>query len=198
MPNIRYYRNMNNEIEAKFLDIDKDELRAKLQAAGAELKRPEILMRRRVFYTGPNSFARVRDEGGQIVMTYKDFEDASSIMGVKEVNLTVENYEDASNFLLGCGLRMKAEQESYRELWLLDGCEITIDTWPWIPTYTEVEGHSEESVWAVAEKLGFKKEDALLGAVDDIYHKYYGVDQEVINQSTPVINFSMDPPEWVK
>ena len=189
---------MNNEIEAKFLDINKDELRAKLQAAGAELKRPEILMRRRVFYTGPNSFARVRDEGGQIVMTYKNFEDASSIMGVKEVNLTVKSYEDASNFLLGCGLRMKAEQESYRELWLLDGCEITIDTWPWIPAYTEVEGHSEESVWAVAEKLGFKKEDALLGAVDDIYHKYYGVDQEVINQSTPVINFSMDPPEWVK
>ena len=62
---------MNNEIEASFLDIDKDEIRAKLKAAGATLGYAEVLMRRVVFDTGPHSFARVRDEGDKIVMTYK-------------------------------------------------------------------------------------------------------------------------------
>ncbi len=189
---------MNNEIEAKFLDINKEEMRSKLQAAGAKMSYPETLMRRKVFFTGPHSYARVRDEGNRIVMTYKNFEDASSIMGVKEVNIIVENYEDAVNFLLGCGLEIKADQETYRELWLLDGCEVTIDTWPWIPTYIEIEGHSEEDVWAVAEKLGFDKKEALFGAVDDVYHRYYGIEQDVINLHTPIINFEIEPPEWAK
>lgn len=189
---------MNNEIEAKFVNINKDEMRAKLKAAGAEMQYPERLMRRKVFDTGPNTFARVRDEGGRIVMTYKNFIDGNSIMGVKEVNLIVNDYDDAVNFLLGCGLRLKSEEESYRELWLLDGTEVTIDTWPWLPTYTEIEGHSEEDVWATAEKLGFKKENAIFGGVDDIYNYHYGVDQDIINSKTPLKSFAMDPPEWVK
>lgn len=189
---------MNNEIEASFLDIDKDSYRAKLEAAGAECIKPEIMMRRTVFDSGPHSFARVRDEGDKIVMTYKNFEDEDSIMGVKEVNLIVNNYDDAVKFIAGCGLEQKAVQETYRETWVLDGVEITIDTWPWIPTYTEIEGPSEEAVWSVAERLGLKKEDAMFGAVDKIYNHYYGVDMDIVDFETPIINFEIDPPEWVK
>ena len=189
---------MNNEIEASFLDVNKDDLREKLKVAGAECIKPEIMMRRTVFDSGPHSFARVRDEGDKIVMTYKNFEDEDSIMGVKEVNLIVNNYDDAVKFIAGCGLEQKAVQETYRETWILDGVEITIDTWPWIPTYTEIEGPSEEAVWSVSERLGFKKEDAMFGAVDKIYNHYYGVDMDIVDFETPVINFEIDPPEWVK
>ena len=189
---------MNNEIEASFLDVNKDNLREKLKVAGAECIKPEIMMRRTVFDSGPHSFARVRDEGDKIVMTYKNFEDEDSIMGVKEVNLVVNNYDDAVKFIAGCGLEQKAVQETYRETWILDGVEITIDTWPWIPTYTEIEGPSEEAVWSVSERLGFKKEDAMFGAVDKIYNHYYGVDMDIVDFETPVINFEIDPPEWVK
>ena len=189
---------MNNEIEASFLDIDKDSYRAKLEAAGAECIKPEIMMRRTVFDSGPHSFARVRDEGDKIVMTYKNFEDEDSIMGVKEVNLIVNDYDDAVKFIAGCGLVQKAVQETYRETWVLDGVEITIDTWPWIPTYTEIEGPSEEAVWSVAERLGLKKEDAMFGTVDKIYNHYYGVDMDIVDFETPIINFEIDPPEWVK
>ena len=188
---------MNNEIEASFLDVDKDDLRKKLKAAGAECIKPEIMMRRTVFDSGPHSFARVRDEGDKIVMTYKNFEDEDSIMGVKEVNLIVNNYDDAVKFIAGCGLEQKAVQETYRETWILDGVEITIDTWPWIPTYSEIEGPSEEAVWSAAERLGFKKEDAMFGAVDKIYNHYYGVDTDIVDFETPVINFEIDPPAWV-
>ena len=118
-------------------------------------------------------------------------------MGVKEVNLIVNNYDDAVKFVAGCGLEQKAVQETYRETWLLDGVEITIDTWPWIPTYTEIEGPSEEAVWSVAERLGFRKEDAMFGAVDKIYNHYYGVDMDTVNYGTPIINFEIDPPAWV-
>ena len=189
---------MNNEIEASFYDIDKEEIRAKLKAIGAKLERPEGLMRRTVYDTGKHSFARVRDENDKIVMTYKIYSDDTDIMGCKEVNVVVDSYEEANKFMQGIGLHVKANQESYRELWLLDGVEITIDTWPWVPTYIEVEGPTEEAVWSVSAKLGFKKEDGHFGSVDRVYNHYYGVDMDIVNDATPIINFEMEPPEWAK
>jgi len=189
---------MKNEIEAQFLDINKDEIRKRLEEIGAELKKPEVLMKRTVFYTGEHSFARVRDEGDKIVMTYKNVSDDNSILGTKEVNVTVSDYEDAILFLQGCGLKAKAKQETKREVWVLDGVEITIDTWPWIPTFMEIEGPSEEKVWSTAKALGYGKEQAKYGSVDTTYQHYYGIDTDVINQHTPEITFEMTPPEWVQ
>lgn len=189
---------MGNEIEATFYDIDKDEIRAKLKDLGAKLIYPEFLMRRKVYDTGRGSFARVRQEGNGVVMTYKSYTDDTVITGCKEVNVKVDDYDAANLFMQGIGMKLKADQDSYRELWELDGVEITIDTWPWIPTYIEVEGPSEDAVWAVSEKLGYSKEDAHFGSVDRVYNHYYGVDMDIVNDGTPVINFEIEPPEWVR
>ena len=62
---------MKLEIEATFVDVDKKQLRKQLKHLGAKLVQPEILMRRVVFDTGKNSFARVRDEGKHTIFTYK-------------------------------------------------------------------------------------------------------------------------------
>ncbi len=189
---------MNNEIEAQFLDINKDEIRAKLKEIGATLKKPEVLMKRIVFYTGEHSFARVRDEGDKIVMTYKNVTDDHAILGTKEVNITVNDYDDAVLFMRGCGLKIKAHQESLRETWTIGDVEICIDTWPWIPTFIEIEGPTEESVWDTAAKLGLEKTKAKFGSVDTTYQHYYGVDTDVVNLHTPEITFEMEPPEWAK
>ncbi|MBR3253456.1 CYTH domain-containing protein [Candidatus Saccharibacteria bacterium] len=190
---------MNNEIEAQFLDIDKNEIRKKLEEIGAKCTKPEVLMKRVVFDTGPNSFARVRDEGNnKIVMTYKNVADEKSILGTKEVNVVIDNYENGILFMKGCGLEPKAEQESYRETWEYRDVEICIDTWPWLPTFVEVEGPSEKSVWDTAEKMGLKKEKAKFGSVDSTYQYYYGVEEDIVNLHTPKIMFDMDPPEWAR
>ena len=190
---------MNNEIEAQFLDINKDEIRDKLKSIGAELVKPEVLMKRTVFYTGEHSFARVRDEGeGKIVMTYKNISDDKSILGTKEVNVEIDSYDNGILFTKGCGLEIKAEQESYRETWRYGDVEICIDTWPWIPTFIEIEGPSEDDVWGTAAKLKLKKDDAKFGSVDTTYQYYYGIDTDTVNLHTPKILFNMDPPEWTK
>lgn len=194
---------MENEIEAQFLDIKKDEIRKKLAEIGAKLVKPEVLMKRVVFDLIPGQFVRVRDEGGgKIVMTYKNVQDDKSIMGTKEVNVTIDDYENGILLLKSCGLEEKAEQESLRETWIynIDGkeVELCIDTWPWIPTFLEIEGPSEKVVWDTAEKLGLKKEQAKFGSVDTTYEHYYGVDPDIVNFHTPKILFDMDPPEWAK
>ena len=193
-----YNQGMKNEIEAQFLDINKDDIRTKLKKIGAKLVKPEVLMRRVVFDLGKHSFARVRDEGGKIVMTYKNVSDEKSIMGTKEVNVTVDNYEDAILLLKSCGLRAKSHEESYRETWTIGDVEICIDTWPWIPTFIEIEGPSEESVWDTAKKLGFNKSEAKFGSVDSTYAYYYGIDEDVFNADTPEVTFDMKPPKWAE
>lgn len=186
---------MKPEIEAKFVNIDKTELRAKLQQVGAKLIQPEILMRRTVFDTGKGSFIRVRDEGKRIEVTYKRI-DELTITGAKEINLYVDDYDRAIEFIKVCGRKVKAEQETLREKWKLDDVEIDIDTWPWIPSTVEIEGQNELDVAKVANKLGFDMKNAHYGSIDNIYKLYYDVTDDDINYC-PEIKFT-PVPEWLE
>ena len=177
---------IQSEIEATFLDIDKPTLRQKIQSLGGKLLQPETLMRRTIFDSGTHSFVRVRDEGNCITMTYKYFADIS-LSGAKEINLIVNNYNNAVNLVKACGLQIKAHQETLREEWQLDDVELDIDTWPGLPTYVEIEGPSEASVKTAAAKLGFDYKDAQVGAVDQIYHFYYGVSQDEVNNCAEIV-----------
>ena len=67
---------IEKEIEVKFFPIVVDELRTKLEAAGATLKNPMRLMRRKVYGGEANpsmdcTYGRVRDEGDVITMSAK-------------------------------------------------------------------------------------------------------------------------------
>jgi len=171
---------MSLEIEATFVEINKDELRAKLKNAGAKLIKPETLMRRIVFAVGEHDFTRVRDEGNRVVLTYKNhFSD--TLTGTEEINVEVSNYEDTIAILKASGLRAKSDEDSYRETWELDGVEIDLDTWPWIPSYVEIEGPTVESVETVSQQLGFDMKDAIYGSVDEVYKLYYDVTSSYIN-----------------
>lgn len=186
---------MNLEIEATFIEINKDELRAKIKSLGGKLLQPETLMRRVVFDTGEHSFVRVRDEGNKIVITYK-YVHETSLLGTEEINLEVNDYDSAVAFLKKIGLKPKADQETLREEWELDGVELDIDTWPWLPTYVEIEGSSAEAVEAVVEKLGFDMKNAHYGSVDEIYKLYYDVTNDDINYC-PEIKFT-NTPDWLE
>ena len=186
---------MNLEIEATFLEVDKNEIRSKLKALGGKLIQPEILMRRIVFDLHSNhAFARVRDEGNRIVLTYKNHHN-DTLTGTEEINVEVNNYEDTIAILKACGLRAKSDEDSYRETWELDDVEITIDTWPWIPTYIEIEGPSEISVKSAATKLGYNMQNAVIRSVDSVYKLYYDVSSELINEQLSEFKFVDAPTE---
>lgn len=187
---------MNLEIEATFIEINKDKLREKIKSLGRKLLQPETLMRRVIFdLPGDNCFARVRNEGNKIVMTYKCHHD-NTLLGTEEINVEVNDYDSAIAFLGAIGLEAKAVQEALREEWELDGVELDIDTWPWIPTYVEIEGPSAEAVESVTQKLGFDMKDAHYGSVDEIYKLYYDVTNADINYC-PEIKFT-DTPDWLE
>lgn len=187
---------MDIEYEATFINIDKDEIRGRLKKAGATLIKPNFLMKRIVFElpTGheiPGGWLRVRDEGDKTTMSLKVV-NGDKIEDQKEIYLKIDNFTEGVKFLESIGARQKAYQESYRELWILDGVEVTIDEWPYLEPYVEVEGKSEKEVITASEKLGFDYAQALFCSVDTLYNKKYGVPFEVINHRTSRITFS-DP-----
>ncbi|NTW22015.1 CYTH domain-containing protein [Candidatus Falkowbacteria bacterium] len=189
---------MNIEYEATFFPVEKDEVRERLRLAGAELVRPEF-MQKRVTFKFPEGhdiyggWLRVRDEGDKVTMSLKVV-DGDTITDQKEICLTVDSFGEAEKFLLTVGCTKKAYQETRRELWRLDGVEITIDEWPFIEPLVEVEGESETAVRHVSEQLGFDYSKALFCAVGYLYKLKYGVALDEINNRTPKITFEMENP----
>jgi adenylate cyclase class 2 len=189
---------MEIEYEATFTDVDKDEMRQKLTQVGAELKREECLQKRTVFNLPKaneikGGWLRVRDEGDKITMSLK-IVDGEKIEDQKEVCLTIDDYAAAESLLATLGCEWCAYQETKRELWLLDGVEVTIDTWPFLEPFVEVEGASEEVVRVVSQKLGFIWEQAKFCSVDTLYNEKYEISLDVINNHTPKIVFDMENP----
>jgi len=189
---------MDIEYEATFANINKDKIRSKLFEAGASLIRKEFLQKRVVFNlpkgNGINGgWLRVRDEGDRITMSLKVV-DGDKIHNQKETQLTVDSFQEARNFLVNIGCEEKAYQESKRELWRLDGVDITIDEWPFLEPFVEVESKSEEQVKNVSEKIGFDYSQAKFCSVDTLYNEKYNVSIDQINNHTPKILFEMNNP----
>ena len=72
--------------------------------------------------------------------------------------------------------------------------EITIDEWPFLGPYVEVEGKSENEVRKTAEKLGFDYSKAKFCAVGTLYAEKYGITEDRVNNHTPEILFGMENP----
>jgi adenylate cyclase class 2 len=194
---------MKPEIEAKFLDVDHDQLRAKLTEIGAVCRQPMRLMKRKG-YDFPderlrhtqNGWVRVRDEGDKITMSYKQL-DNRELDGTKEVQLVIDSFEQADAFLKAVGLQASVYQETKRESWTWGACEIELDHWPWTKPYVEMEGPDEATLKELASKLGLDWAAVKHGSVEIVYRGEYDVADKDVND-IPVITFEEPLPDVLK
>ncbi len=169
---------MKTEYEATFINIDRVSITTKLKTIGANNARPEFLQRRVTLNLpkekrNENTWLRVRDEGDKVTVTLKTVE-GKTISGQKEILITVDDINQSVLLLEAIGCEKKSYQESKRELWRLEDVEITIDTWPFLEPFVEIEAPSESAVKEVVAKLGLNYGDAIFDTVDAIYKKKYG------------------------
>lgn len=187
---------METEYEAKFLNVDKEEVRGRLRAAGATLERPEFPQRRWVFNLpkekhSQHVFVRVRDEGGITTLTWKKFS-GEKIDNPKEIELIVDNFDKAVEILTELGCTPTSFQENRRELWHLDEAKITIDSWPFFEHFVEIEGTSEDIVHNASVKAGFEWDKALFCGVSKLFQMKYG--EHVLIREMPKLMFDMPNP----
>src|SRR3989344_7230841 len=191
---------MEVEIEAKFPEVDVEPLRARLRELGAYQEYPERLMRRKNFdfpdwrLEKVGGWVRVRDEGEKVTLSYKQLNDRT-LHGTKEITFAVDDFDKTCDLLDAIGLHAKAYQETKREKWLYGDVEVTIDTWPWIPTFVEIEGQNETSVRKTADDLGLDWRKAMHGSVENMYQMHYDFTESEIDH-WDLITFIPEP-EWL-
>lgn len=171
---------MKTEFEARVLEIDSTMLESKLKHLGAE-KVFDSLQRRYVYDFNPKSrgkWIRLRTNGEDTTLTIKEIVD-STISGTKELEIVVSDFDTTNSILEELGYNYRSYQENRRIRYLLDDVEIDIDTWPFIPTYVEVEGKSEEDVYNILKRIGYSKEESTTLDVTSIYQRY-GIDIDKI------------------
>jgi predicted adenylyl cyclase CyaB len=188
------------EYEAKFYPVDKELYRKKLISIGAVLLLPERKMIREVGDTRvnsmlkPHSAIRIRDEGDFIRLSYKtSAHDAGILSDQKEIDVKVSDFKKTKLIMEEAGVVFNRRQESLREEWAFNGTQITIDTWPGLDTYSEIEAESEEKVKEMAILLGFDWSKKIVMAVTKLYSIVYGLPKEEALEKASFITFENNP-----
>lgn len=174
---------MKTEYEIRVLEINKEEIINKLKKLGAT-KKGEFKQKRYVYDLVPKQegkWIRLRTNGKITTLTYKNII-SNTIDGTKEIELEVEDFEKANEFLEKIGFKNRSFQENRRIQYVLDDVEIDIDSWPMIPTYLEIEGNSEEEVNNMVKKLGLSNLKITPLNCDDIYREFYNIDISKIEE----------------
>lgn len=172
---------MAQEYETQVLDIDEREIEKKLRELGAK-EEPEILQRRWVFGMQDGEWIRLREVGDKVAICYKNRQ-GQDISGTEEIETEVQDFEKTAEILGKIDFKEKYYQENKRRMFLLDDMEISIDTWPQIPTYLEIDAKSEEKVKEGLKVLGLEGKDVGHLGTKHIYDKY-GIDLHSIKELT--------------
>lgn len=165
------------EIEARWLKIDPDALKARLRELGAR-DEGEALFREEIRrdprwpdYRG--QFVRIRTKPDGVYVSYKHFK-ADTVDGTEEIEFYTNDAALVGLFCDRLGAPLHREQEKRVHTFQLGNVTVGLDSWPQAPTYVELEGPSESAIRSAADKLGLDWEDAVfenaLKVLEDHFH----------------------------
>jgi adenylate cyclase, class 2 len=193
------------EYEAKFYPVDKELYREKLRSIGAVLLLPERKMMRAVAdgrlnpILERNGYIRVRDEGNLVRLSLKmTAGPKGKLTDQKEIDVTVSDFDKTVKIIEATGVKFNRFQETLREEWALNGAQITIDTWPGLDTYSEIEAESEEKVKEISDLLGFDWGKKMIVPAGDVYEKVYGISIDETLKKISNISFKNNSFEGMK
>ena len=81
----------------------------------------------------------------------------------------MNDFESANKIIEEMGYFRKKLVEKKRTSYELSGTKIEIDKWPLIPPYVEIEGNNVDSIYDIAKKLGYSKDETCIMNTEDIY-----------------------------
>lgn len=168
---------MQTEYECTMLEIDREVLEKKLKQIGAK-KVGEYFQKRYTYDVKPvldTKWVRLRTNGKKSTITIKNISDKTLIGGTQELEIEVSDFDKANLMLEELGYIHKNYQENRRIIYELGNIEVSIDKWPLIPEYAEIEGKSEDVVKEFVELLNMDYKITNFD-VTSIYKDIYGID----------------------
>jgi len=153
------------EIEIKLQVDSLDDIRARL--AKAKAQRVGSTLETNIFFDRPdrsllaaNSGLRIRIEkhetGGSAtaLLTFKGPPQTSVLHPREAFDVAVDPPDQAISLVEALGFHRTLAFEKRRESWTLGRCKVELDELPFLGTFMEIEGPSEEAVLAVRTRLG--------------------------------------------
>lgn len=172
----------NIEYEAKILNVSSSKIKKKLKDLGAT-KVGDYNFRRYVFDTIPQTAAkwvRLRSNGSTTTLAVKEIM-SNDIDGTKEWEVVVSDIDTTLVILEKIGITHRSYQENLRTEYLLDGVEVSIDSWPDLNPYLEIEGKNVKEVLDIAAKLGYSEADLTSANTEELY-KSIGIDVKTVKK----------------
>ena len=165
---------MNKELEVKILDIDEKEIDKKLLDLGAKKEEKFFKIYSYKIDSDKDDYEehiRLRDEGNKITLTYKKKEN-NKIDGTEEIEFEVSSFEEASKFLSKFKFNGIYYQERKRIDYILKEIVFSIDFWPKIPAFLEIESNSIDNVNKGLKLLNLEGKDVGNLSIIKVYNNY--------------------------
>lgn len=163
-----------HEIELKFLDIDVNEIKAKLETLGAKLlydaQTESYSFLAEGFHSSDSNmkFLRIRKVNDNVKITYKDPTKESDMTIREEIEIKVDNYEEAIKLIEKLGFEKGKIFKKHRVHYEYGNIHFELDTIENIPTYLEIETQNEEDMTDICIKLDLDISKGMKGTIVEI------------------------------
>lgn len=171
---------VHSEIEVRFLEINREQLIARL----LELKAEDLgddLLEEVIFYDkdlqwqkGNRKLVRIRKTKNGTFLTYKH-QEFDTATGTEEIEFEIKDAQKAESLLERVGLVAFRHQQKKRRSFKFGRVLVDIDDWPRVPTYVELEGESEKDLKDAAAKLNLDWGKAVFENSRIVIEKYYHI-----------------------
>jgi adenylate cyclase, class 2 len=146
------------EMEVKFYLGNPRVFEENVRAAGASLVQPRTFEVNYRFDTKDKKLTSSRQvlrlrKDSKITLTYKGSADKNALVSIRpEIEVEIENFDSMNEILAALGFEVSVIYEKWRTVYLLDGCEVTLDEMPY-GQFTEIEGPDPLTIEKVAKRL---------------------------------------------
>jgi adenylate cyclase, class 2 len=169
------------EIEVKVLNVNKQKIEETLTQLGAKQTFDDEIIT--YFFDFQNSgivnaknVLRLRKEGKQSVLTFKNILSKQSAKVAEEYEVKVSNLPKMQKILELIGLSVTESIQKHRTSYKLNEVQFDIDTLKkecaYIPTYLEIEAKNIKAIHKYAKILGYRIEDCLPWTTNELI-KFY-------------------------
>jgi adenylate cyclase class 2 len=166
----------NQEIESKFYVRDLAAVEARVKALGATCIVPRGFEYNLRFDSSQGSLRghgkvlRLR-KSDDIRLTFKGpGERVGGALARTEIELVVNDFDTAQQFLEHLGYHVAAVYEKYRAMYQLGTALITIDELPY-GKFVEIEGENPEQISELAKKLGLNPQKAIPASYQGLFEQ---------------------------
>lgn len=166
----------NLEIESKFYIRNLDAIEAKLLSIGAVCTLPRSFEYNLRFDNHQKRLHRRHEvlrlrKSDDIRLTFKGpGELLGGAWSRTEIELIVNDFDQAQKLLESLGFRVAAIYEKYRAIYLLDNLIITLDELPF-GKFVEIEADQPEKIRKLASDLGLKPEAAIPSSYQGLFEQ---------------------------